>query len=76
MISRNAGVIAMGASTMLSRISTLVNYGYGEDLRISGGRASIVSPTKTEGPYTDLQICKTTPLSMLQNDQRNIIQEE
>ena len=32
MISRNAGVIAMGASTMLSRVSTLVNYGYGEEL--------------------------------------------
>ena len=32
MISRNAGGIAMGASTMLSRVSTLVNYGYGEVL--------------------------------------------
>ena len=32
MISRNAGGIAMGASTMLSRVSTLVNYGYEEDL--------------------------------------------
>ena len=32
MISRNAGCIAMGASTMLSRVSTLVNYGYEEDL--------------------------------------------
>ena len=27
-----AGGIAMGASTMLSRVSTLVNYGYGEEL--------------------------------------------
>ena len=32
MISRNAGGIAMGASTMLSRVSTLLNYGYGEEL--------------------------------------------
>ena len=32
MISRNSGGIAMGASTMLSRVSTLVNYGYGEEL--------------------------------------------
>ena len=32
MISRNAGNIAMGASTMLNRISTLVNIGYGEEL--------------------------------------------
>ena len=37
-ISRNAGSVAMGASTMLSRVNTLVNVGYGEefdkDLRI------------------------------------------
>ena len=32
MISRNAGNIAMGASTMLNRVSTLVNVGYGEEL--------------------------------------------
>ena len=32
MISRNTGGIAMGASAMLSRVSTLVNYGYGEEL--------------------------------------------
>ena len=32
MISRNAGDIAMGASTMLSRVSTLVNVGYKEEL--------------------------------------------
>ena len=30
-ISRNAGTIAMGASTMLSRVNTLVNVGYGEE---------------------------------------------
>ena len=28
-ISRNAGTVAMGASTMLSRVNTLVNVGYG-----------------------------------------------
>ena len=32
MISRNAGNIAMGASTMLNRVSTLINAGYGEEL--------------------------------------------
>ena len=32
MISRNAGNLAMGASTMLNRVSTLVNIGYGEEL--------------------------------------------
>ena len=31
-ISRNAGTVAMGASTMLSRVNTLVNVGYGEVL--------------------------------------------
>ena len=31
-ISRNAGTVAMGASTMLSRVNTLVNFGYGEEL--------------------------------------------
>ena len=31
-ISRNAGTIAMGASTMLSRVYILVNVGYGEEL--------------------------------------------
>ena len=31
-ISRNAGSLAMGASTMLSKVNTLVNVGYGEEL--------------------------------------------
>ena len=31
-ISRNAGSVAMGASTLLSRVNTLVNVGYGEEL--------------------------------------------
>ena len=31
-ISRNAGTVAIGASTMLSRVNTLVNIGYGEEL--------------------------------------------
>ena len=31
-ISRNAGSVAMGASTTLSRVKTLVNVGYGEEL--------------------------------------------
>ena len=33
-ISRNAGAMAMGASTMLNRVSTLVNVGYGEEMGI------------------------------------------
>ena len=31
-ISRNDGSVAMGASTMLSRVNTLINVGYGEEL--------------------------------------------
>ena len=31
-LSRNAGSVAMGASTRLSRVNTLVNVGYGEEL--------------------------------------------
>ena len=31
-ISRNAGSVAMGATTMLSRVNTLINVGYGEEL--------------------------------------------
>ena len=31
-ISRNAETVAMGASTMLSRVNTLINVGYGEEL--------------------------------------------
>ena len=33
MTVKNAGLVAMGTSSMLSRASTLVNYGYGEDLQ-------------------------------------------
>ena len=33
MTVKNAGLVAMGASSMLSRASTLVNYVYGEDLQ-------------------------------------------
>ena len=33
MTEKNAGLVAMGASSMLSRAITLVNYGYGEDLQ-------------------------------------------
>ena len=33
MTVKNAGLVAMGSSSMLSRSSTLVNYGYGVDLQ-------------------------------------------
>ena len=41
-ISRNAGTVAMGASTMLSKVNTLVNVGYGEELE-GETRSSLVN---------------------------------
>ena len=40
-ISRNAGTVAMGASTMLSRVDILVNVGYGEELDNDSSRNTI-----------------------------------
>ena len=53
MLSRNAGNIAMGASTMLNRVSTLVNVVYREDLRICKTTPLSSWGTKTEGPLSD-----------------------
>ena len=50
-ISRNAGNIAMGASTMLNRVSTLVKIGYGEELD-NDLRSSFANPRNTiQGEY-------------------------
>ena len=49
-ISRNAGTIAMGASTMLSRVNTLVNVGYEEELE-GETRSSLVNNERSS--YTD-----------------------
>ena len=51
-ISRNAGVVAMGASTMLSKVNTLVNVGYGEELE-GETRSSWVNHDQSS--YTDLR---------------------
>ena len=48
-ISRNAGTVAMGASTMLSRVNTLVNVGYGEELE-----------GETRSSYTDSETWSKT----------------
>ena len=42
-MSRNAGTVAMGASTMLSRVNTLVKVGYGEELE-SETRSNFTDP--------------------------------
>ena len=49
-ISRNAGTVAMGASTMLSNVNTLVNVGYGEELE-GETRSSLVNHEQSS--YTD-----------------------
>ena len=50
-ISRKAGNIAMGASTMLNRVSTLVKIGYGEELD-NDLRSSFANPRNTiQGEY-------------------------
>ena len=49
-ISRNAETVAMGASTMLSRVNTLVNVGYGEELE-GETRSSLVNHEQSS--YTD-----------------------
>ena len=50
-ISRNAGSVAMGASTMLSRVNTLVNVEYGEELD-NDLRSSLVNHEQSS--FTDL----------------------
>ena len=52
-ISRNAGSVAMGTSTMLSRVNTLVNVGFGEELE--GETRS--SYTDQGSSYTDQCNC-------------------
>ena len=64
MISRNDGNIAMGASTMLNRVSTLVNVGYGEELDPRSG-------------YTNSETwAKPNSETWVKPNLRNTIQEE
>ena len=58
-ISRNAGSVAMGAGTMLSRVKTFVNVGYGEeldnDLRICKTTSLSSLVNSEQSSFTDLQ---------------------
>ena len=60
-ISRKAGTVAMGASTKLSRVDTLVNVGYGEELE---GETRIKSDPQSG--YTNSSICEAG--SMIQEE--------
>ena len=53
-ISRNAGTVAMGASKMLSKVNSLVNVGYGEELE-GEKRSSLVNHEQCS--YTDQCNC-------------------
>ena len=64
-ISRNAGSVAMGASTMLSRVITLVNVGYGEEL-----------DNDPRSGYTDGETWTKPNLGTSYTDLQNTIQEE
>ena len=55
-ISRNAGSVAMGPSTMLSRVNTLVNVGYGEEL--DKEKSLICERTKSVASQVALMIVK------------------
>ena len=80
-ISRNAGSVAMGASTMLSRVNTLVNVGYGEELD-NDLRSSLLNHEQSS--FTDLRTDEVRgKQSSLENHEpssftnlRNTIQEE
>ena len=75
-ISRNAGTVAVGASTMLSKVNTLVNVGYRDELE-GETRSSLVNHEQSS--YTDSETwSKTYRESSLVNheqssytDQRN-----
>ena len=60
-ISRNAGTVAMGARTMLSRVNTLVNVGCGEELDPRSGYTNGETQTKS-----DSSICEAG--SMIQEE--------
>ena len=57
-ISRNAGYVAMGASTMLCRVNTLVNVGYGEELDRRSGYTNNVPPSGYSNNDPQNTICE------------------
>ena len=67
-ISRNAGSVAMGATTMLSKVNTLVNVGYGEKLDPRSGYTNGEARTNSDprSGYTNSLICEAG--SMIQEE--------
>ena len=63
-ISGNAGSVAMGASTMLSRVNTLVNVGYGEELDPRSGYTN----NDPRSGYTDPQNTICVAGSLIQEE--------
>ena len=71
-ISRNAGSVAMGASTMLSRVNTLVNVGYGEELDPRSGYTN----NDLRSSFANSETWAKPNLRSSFTDSRNTIQEE
>ena len=81
-ISTNAGSVAMGASTMLSRVNTLVNVGYGEELdndlrtdEVRGKPSSLVNHEQSSLVNHEQSSLENHEQSSL-TDLRKAIQEE
>ena len=74
-ISRNAGTVAMGASTMLSRVNTLVNVGYGEELegetRTKSDSSICEAGSMIQKKYIDLRRSFTDQGSSLVNHEQS-----
>ena len=68
-ISRNAGSVAMGASTRLSRVNTLVNVGYGEELE-GEARSSFANSETWAKP--NLRSSFTDPRNTMQEEYINL----
>ena len=71
-ISRNVGSVAMGANTMLSRVNTLVNVGYGEQLD-NDLRSSLVNHEQSS--FTDLRTDESRgKQSLLENHEESSLE--
>ena len=81
---KNAGHIATAASTMLNRANTLVNVGFGEDLRSSFTDKRSFSTDRDQGQYKDLEherehnerSCSTDPIQEYIDEEIGILNKE
>ena len=74
-ISRNAGTVAMGASTMLSRVNTLVNIGFGEELE-GETRSSYTDSETWSKTYQESSLVNHKQSSYTDQCNRDFVNEE